>query len=1483
MPLARRSVPSIANAGSRLLWHPRRTLLWAVLLVVFGAHCRGASALGGNRNTLGADHPQGLVLANHHPQWANPANDAGLLPPEQPLEYLTLVLARSPQQQAAFEKFLADQQTPGSPEYHHWLTPEEVGERFGLAEQNVGDVTGWLRSQGLHVNWISPSRIFIGFGGTAADVGRALQTELHNYKMDGVERVSVSSDPVVPETLAPAIKAIRGLYTIDEHPLHSAGTAQSNSPELTAGGGAHFITPSDFKTIYDLPAGTPGPGITIGIVGRSRTDPADFDEFRILVGGNFSNPTEIVPVAFGGIDPGPAHLAPPPSGVEIGDQGEATLDVLRAGSTSEGANLLLVVATQASGGIEVDAQYLVQTTPVPAQIMTISFGACESAAGKSGVDFWDTLFQQAAAEGISAFVSSGDAGASGCDSNFAAPPASPKPNSPNYICSSSYATCVGGTELNDTANSSLYWSTSNTPHFGSALSYIPEGGWNEPLTSKGNPQAASSGGGVSAYIATPAWQTGSGVPAARAGRYTPDISFSAAGHDGYFGCFAAAGASCVPSSNGEIGFVYFSGTSATAPSMAGITAFIDKTMGGPQGNINPLLYQMAATAPAAFHDVTVATSGVANCSVNTPSMCNNSLPSPKGLTGGQPGFPVTNGYDLVTGLGSLDVQSLLTTIVADFTPAVTIALSATQITIAQPLTVNVTVNALNGKPVPTGTVTLVSSGFCNSTYTSAPTTLSNGIATFVIPAGSLRQGGGWASVCAKYTPDAASSSNYIGASNEAGVTVTLLNPTITVTPSSSSPITAQPLLVTFAVSGVAGYPTPTGTIDLYCSDGYATLPLSGGSASCQFLPGTLPAGNDTLWVTYTPDTQSELIYSSVPSQTPITVTGTGKYTPTVNMRAAAYDIAKAQPLPLSISVYSSPGNPTSTGTITLVSGSYSSPAATLVNGAANLVIPAETLPVGTDTIVALYAPDAASAANYNNSSGVAPISVNEIPKSTPPVVFWGAATITDTQPLQVWAYVQGLWVTGSMTVSGGGYNSGPITLPIGGIVLTIPAGALADGTDTLTAAYTPDATSAAVYTSASAAWTVLVQHVAASPVFSPAQGTYTGPQSVSIGDSTAGSRIYYTTDGTTPSASSTRYTAPVKVAASETFQAIAIATGYTQSPVVSATYTIQTATPSFSPAPGVYIPAQSVTISDATAGAAIYYTTDGSTPNLGSIAYKSAIKVKATETIQAIAMAGGDAPSAVASATYTITPPAAAPTFSPAPGTYTSVQTVSMLDATPGVSIFYTTNGSTPTATSAQYGGPITVGSTQTVKAIASGAGYSASPVGTAAYTIHLTAAAPTFSPAAGTYTSAVTVTFSDATSGATIYFTTNGTTPTTGSTKYTGPVTVSATATIKAIAVATGYANSSVSSAAYTIKLTAATPSFSLAAGTYTGAQTLKISDATSGAAIYYTVNGATPTSSSTKYTGAITVKATETIEAIAVASGYTNSAAASAKYTIK
>jgi len=326
----------------------------------------------------------------------------------------------------------------------------------------------------------------------------------------------------------------------------------------------------------------------------------------------------------------------------------------------------------------------------------------------------------------------------------------------------------------------------------------------------------------------------------------------------------------------------------------------------------------------------------------------------------------------------------------------------------------------------------------------------------------------------------------------------------------------------------------------------------------------------------------------------------------------------------------------------------------------------------------------------------------------------------------------------------------------------------------------------------------------------------------------------------------------------------------------------QSYTPVFSLEGGTYSSAQTVTITDTTPGVIIYYTTNGTTPTAASTKYTGPIPVSATETVEAIAVSASYSNSAIATAKYVIETPAAAPVFSVAAGTYAAMQTVAITDATAGAVIHYTTNGTTPTAASAKYSAPIAVSATETIEAIAVATGYAESALASAKYVIETSAATPVFAPPAGTYTSAQKVTITSSTPGAVIYCALNGATPTSASTKYSTAITVAASEIIECLAVAPGYNNSVVAAAKYVIETPAATPVLSVKSGTYESTQTLAMTDATAGAILYYTTNGTTPTTASAKYTGPIAVDASETVTAIAVATGYTDSATASATYTL-
>jgi pseudomonalisin len=605
--------------------------------------------------------PQGPVA------WATSGNDLGEVEGSLPLTHLTVMLRRTPERQQAFEELLRQQQDSASPNFHRWLTPVEVGEQFGASPQDIGAVTSWLQAQGLRVDGIANSRVRIEFSGSAASVGAAFASPLHAYAVDGERRLSPSGVPRVPSSLSGLVQGVHGLETVHERPTHLSGPAKMmaapgekpKSTNCSGGTCTHFIWPADFAAIYDVNPvyrqGINGSGQTIAIIGRSNVYLPDIENFQMRANLAIKDPVTIIPP--NGIDPGPAMSA---GGTTPLDQFEATLDVTRAGTVAPGATIALVISANPSpgSGIAIASQYVVDANPSPAQIMSISFSICEAQGGSGGTAFWDGLFSQAAAEGISVFVASGDSGAAACDKSFATPPTAQALNT-NEICSSSSATCVGGTEFADTANPDAYWRATQTAGFESALGYIPEGAWNEPLNTAGNPQIAASGGGVSSFIPTPPWQTGPGFPGSQ-GRYTPDVSFSASNHDGYAICQASAGGDCVTDSTGAFHFQVSSGTSAAAPSMAGIAALLNQKMGAAQGNLNPRLYELAASpGNGVFHDITVDTSGVGPCDLSAASMCNNSNPVPGGLSGSFAGFAVGPGYDLVTGLGSIDVANLL--------------------------------------------------------------------------------------------------------------------------------------------------------------------------------------------------------------------------------------------------------------------------------------------------------------------------------------------------------------------------------------------------------------------------------------------------------------------------------------------------------------------------------------------------------------------------------------------------------------------------------------------------------------------------------------------------------------------------------------------------------------------------------------------------------------------------------------------------------
>ena len=578
--------------------------------------------------------------------------------------HVSVILSRDAAAQAAFDQLLANQQNPDSPFYHQWLTPQQVGQLYGPTADDLAAVNSWLTSQGLKVDSIAPSGVIVHASGTMAVVGNAFHTSFGTFAVGGRQRLSATSEPLIPAVLVSVIRSVHGLTETQYEPQSKFSLrelpAAGKRPQVDLGGGVYAILPNDFAVIYDIASVYSGgnQGATIGskaqriaIIGQSRIVASDISNYESLAGLPSVQPN----VVLAGTDPGVT------TGANVGYASEATLDVDRVIGTAPGAQVDLVISANSTteNGVDIAMAYNIDTLRDP--IMTISFGSCEAENGLTETDYLNSQFETAAIEGISTFVSADDSGVAGCDTPFQQAPAT-QMASINVLCSSSYVTCVGGTEFNDALDPSVYWSATNANNgYESALSYIPEGAWNESSTvnSSGAPvyQVAAGGGGVSAYIAKPSWQSGVGVPA-DGFRDVPDVSFSAADHDGYLGCFAAGGGTCV-STNSGTEITVFSGTSAAAPGMAGIAALLNTKLGAAQGNLNPTIYKLAASTPVAFHDATVATSGVTGCTAATPSMCNNSTPGESSLTGGLAGYLVATGYDQATGLGSLDVANFI--------------------------------------------------------------------------------------------------------------------------------------------------------------------------------------------------------------------------------------------------------------------------------------------------------------------------------------------------------------------------------------------------------------------------------------------------------------------------------------------------------------------------------------------------------------------------------------------------------------------------------------------------------------------------------------------------------------------------------------------------------------------------------------------------------------------------------------------------------
>jgi subtilase family serine protease len=622
--------------------------------------------------------------------------DEGPADPAKLMSGVSLVFKPSASQQADLTKLLAQLQDRSSPTYHRWLTTAQFADRFGMTKNDISKVTAWLQSQGFKVTRTANSRNQIFFQGTVAQIQSAFHTEIHNYRVNGELHFANMTEPSVPAALSGMTIGLGNLHNFQ--PKARAKVRPNFTSHIS---GSHFLTPGDFVTIYDLQglydAGMDGTGQTIAVTGQSSINTADIDNFRNAAG---LGPKDLTQVQVPGTGT-PTFCS--------GDEGESDLDVEWTGGIAKNASITFVYTGLLSGescssrsfGAFDSLQYAVDNNI--AAFISNSYGNCEANLGNANLAIIQGWAQQANIQGQTIVSASGDSGAADCDFQVTSAVGGFAIDVPAAIPE---VTGAGGTEFigdvsgvvtgND-AGGTTYWSgtTGGIDTLSSALSYIPETSWNDSIADIGaGGTISASGGGTSTFFAKPTWQTGTGVPP-DAFRHVPDVAFSSsADHDGYLFCTEDGGGTIIATcgsgfrnSSTDTGLAVVGGTSAAAPTLTATLALINQYLGnlppGGLGNVNPQLYQFAASAPGDFHDITTG-NNVVPCTPGSTD-CPSVAPFQFGFTAG-------TGYDQVTGLGSIKAFDLATTWLASLTPTTTaVVASATTINVGDSITLTATV------------------------------------------------------------------------------------------------------------------------------------------------------------------------------------------------------------------------------------------------------------------------------------------------------------------------------------------------------------------------------------------------------------------------------------------------------------------------------------------------------------------------------------------------------------------------------------------------------------------------------------------------------------------------------------------------------------------------------------------------------------------------------------------------------------------------
>lgn len=609
------------------------------------------------------------TLSNTHLSLLDSLKSTGKVPDSTPMNHMHLILMPGAARAAALDSLAAAQHDPASPKFHQWLTPDEFGEYFGVADADIAAVKSWLMSQGFTVNGVYPNKLQIDFSGTAGEVRQAFRTQENRYTIDHASHIANDSDISIPVALRSVVAGVAGLNDFRPQPMHTPPQEaqfdpatqrfkilQSAAAQVTPSplavpfvGGVRGLVPYDMNVIYNTSGlyktGVTGKGITIAVVEDQDMDTADWPNFvrQFGLGGYGGTFKQFQPQ----LSPSTGNCTDPGGNDPYGESLETVLDSEWSTAMAPAAHIWVATCNDAGstnffGGVFTAADNLINGASRP-NIISASYGYGEGFTDTASKAAIDLMWAQADVEGISVFVSSGD---SGSNPSFNGSIINGVPAiDANSFATSPNDTGVGGTDTADVLDGTTgkYFSSKLNPVYGSALSYVPEITWNQ---SCGNTRAArdlvhtsalqfcknaliydpygyyvtseSGSGGPSSVDRKPVWQRIVRGAARDQSRDLPDVSLFGGSYGGYTWAIICSGLyPCTPNFTQPVYLI--GGTSLSSPMFAGIQALIDQGLSNAglqadQGNAAPTLYVLASSEYGGA--IGTAPASLAACSAN---------------------------------------------------------------------------------------------------------------------------------------------------------------------------------------------------------------------------------------------------------------------------------------------------------------------------------------------------------------------------------------------------------------------------------------------------------------------------------------------------------------------------------------------------------------------------------------------------------------------------------------------------------------------------------------------------------------------------------------------------------------------------------------------------------------------------------------------------------------------------------------------------